>query len=213
MAAATILASEKGDFFPPQRLERYHFRYQTLINYHFEPASKIIQGHKDAQDSHVDLQLARLTPPEGLTGDALRVEIVRQCLNLPEEIKKSNLVLFTGASNLQAAINQGKTSILPGIRGIEVLKGEPRWAEVLARQGLYFIMEEASAFFAEGQLTDEGKQIIQAINQVGLLLVVTSAQDSQIKEILNVASKPVAIISKEIPSPETMELIRKKGRL
>lgn len=211
MAAATILANEKGDFFPPMRLERYHFRYQTLINFHFEPATKIIQGHKDAQDSHVDLQLARVAPPEGLTGDALRVEIVRQLLNLPDEIKKSNLVLFTGASNLQAAMNQGKTSLLPGLRGIEVLRGEPRWAEVLARQGLYFIMEEASVFFAEGQLTDEGKKIIQAINQAGLVLLITQANDSQIKEILNVTTKPVALIGQEMPSKETLELIRNKG--
>lgn len=211
IAAATILANEKGDFFPPHRLERYHFRYQTLINYHFEPASKIIRGHKDAQDSHVDLQLARLAPPEGLTGDALRVEIVRQLLNLPEEIKKSNLVLFTGTANLQSAMSQGKTSLLPGLRGIEVLKGEPRWADVLARQGLYLIMEEASTFFADSQLTDEAKKIIQAINQAGLLLIVTSGSDNQIKEILNISTKPVAFMSKEVPSKEILELIGKRG--
>ncbi len=211
MAATTILANEKGNFFPPQRLERYHFRYQTLINFHFEPAPKIIQGHKDAQDSHVDLQLARLAPPEGLRGDTLRVEIVRQLLVLPEEIKKSNLVLFTGTANLQGAMSQGKTSVLPGLKGIEVLKGEPRWAEVLAKQGLYLIMEEASAFFADSQLTDEAKQVIQAINQAGLLLCVTAADDNQIKEILGTTTKPIAIISKEIPSQENLELIRNKG--
>lgn len=211
MAAATILANEKGDFFPPQRLERYHWRYQTLINFHFEPASKIIEGHKDARDAHVDLQLARLAPPEGLTGDALRVEMIRQLLNLPDDIKKTNLVLFSGPAGLQSAMSQGKTSILPGIRGVDVLRGEPRWASVLAREGLYFILEDAAALFKENKLSDEAKEIIEAINQAGLLLLLRNPSESQIKEILAISIKPIGIIGNEIPSKETLELIRTKG--
>lgn len=153
---------------PTQRLERYHFRYQTLVNFRFEPATKVIQGHKDAQDSPVDLQLARLMAPEGVSDDSLRVELVRQLMALPEEVGKTNLVLFSGAGWLQGAMNQGKTSLVPGVRGIEVLKGEPRWTDVLARQGLYLIMEEGAAFFAAGQLTDEGKQVLEAINKASL---------------------------------------------
>jgi hypothetical protein len=211
LAAANILANEKGDFFPPQRLERYHFRYQTLINFKFEPSVQVLEGHKDAQDSHVDLQLVRVSPPQGATGDALRVELVRQLMGLAEGVKKTNLVLFTGASELQGAMNQGKTTLLPGLRGIDVLKGEPRWADVLAKQGLYFILEEAAAFLTEGKISDEGKNILQAINQAGLLLLINRAQDDQIKEILNYAIKPIGIIGKELPGKETLELIREKG--
>ncbi len=211
MAAATVLANEKGEFFPAQRLERYHFRYQTLVNFRFEPTSHVIQAHKDAQDSPVDLQLARLMGPEGVTGDALRMELVRQLMALPGEIGKTNLVLFGGAGSLQGAMGQGKTSLLPGIRGIEVLKGEPRWADVLAKQGLYLIMEEASAFFTGGQLSEESKQILQAINQAGLLLLISNASDEQIKEILNISTKPLGIIGKEVPGKESLELIRAKG--
>ncbi len=210
MAAATVLANEKADFFPPQRLERYHFRYQTLVNFRFEPATKVIQGHKDAQDSHVDLQLARLMASEGASGDSLRVELVRQLMSLPEEVGKTNLVLFSDAGGLRVAMNQGKTSLVPGVRGVEVLKGEPRWADVLARQGLYLIMEEGAAFFAAGQLSDEGKQVLEAINKAGLLLIITNPTDDQIKEILNVMTKPVAIMAKETPGKEALELIRKK---
>ncbi len=211
LAAANILASEKGNFFPPQRLERYNFLYQTLINFKFEPSVQVIEGHKNAQDSHVDLQLVRVIPPQGATGDALRVELIRQLMGLPDEVRKTNLVLFTGASELQAAMNQGKTTLLVGIRGIDVLKGEPRWADVLAKQGLYLIMEEATAFLADGKISDEGKNILQAINQAGLLLLINRAQDDQIKEILNVSIKPIGIIVKEIPAKETLELIGKKG--
>jgi len=213
MAAATILANEKGDFFPPQRLERYHWRFQTLINFRFEPASKIIEGHKEARDAHVDLQLARLVPPEGVTGDALRVEMIRQLLNLPDNIKKTNLALFSDAAGLQSAMSQGKTSILPGIKGIDVLKGEPRWAKVLAEMGLYFILEDAGALFQEDKLSDEAREIIQAINQAGLLFLVNDPTEIQIKEILNSSIKPgiIGIIGREIPSKETLELIRARG--
>jgi len=211
LAAATILANEKGDFFPPQRLERYHWRYQTLINFHFEPASKIIETHKEARDAHVDLQLARLVPPEGVTGDALRVGMIRQLLNLPEDLKKTNLVLFGGAAGLQSSMSQGKTSILPGIRGIDVLRGEPRWATVLAGAGLYFIQEDAPALFQEDKLSDEAREILQAINQAGLLLLLSFPSENQIKEILTASIKPIGIIGGEIPSKETLELIRTKG--
>jgi len=211
LAAATILANEKGDFFPPQRFERYHWRYQTLINFRFEPVNKVIEGHKEARDSHVDLQLARLAPPEGVTDDALRVEMIRQLLNLPEDIKKTNLALFSGAASLQSAMSQGKTSILPGIRGIDVLRGEPRWATILAKEGLYFILEDAAALFKEDKLSDEAREIIQAISQAGLLFLLSSPSESQIKEILTISIKPIGIIGKEIPSKETLELIRTKG--
>ncbi|MCX7973731.1 MAG: M20/M25/M40 family metallo-hydrolase [Candidatus Aminicenantes bacterium] len=211
MTAAAILANEKADFFPSQRLERYHFRHQTLINYVFEPAPKFIAEHQKAQDAFVDLQLVRLVPPEGMSGDALRVELIRQLIELAEELKRTNLVLFTGTSGLQAAMGQGKTSVLPGLRGTEGLKGQPRWAEVLAKQGLYFIAEVASAFFTDDRLTEEGKQIIQAINQADLLLIILNPNDDQLKEILNISTRPIGIISRNIPSQETLEFIKKKG--
>ncbi len=85
-AAVIILASESGDFIPPLRHETYYLKYQTLINFELSLLSGVVEHHKDAKDSHVDLQLSFMKEEEVLSVDGLMIDILNKFLSASEEI-------------------------------------------------------------------------------------------------------------------------------
>jgi len=211
-AAVKILASESGDFFPPLRQENFYLKYQTLINFELSLLSEVVEHHKDAKNSHVDLQLSVIKEEEGLSGDRLRIDILEKFLSASEEIKKANgLSHYSSSSKLTGDIRQGKTTIMAGLNGINAFRDEPKWAHVLAKQGLYFaFVEDPSFLFGEQGLSEEGKQIIKAVNKSGLLLLVKGVDGSQAKLLLKDSKKPLVILDKNLPDKEVMELIKEK---
>jgi len=211
-AAVKILASESGDFFPPLRQENYYLKYQTLINFELSPLSHVIEHHKDAKDSHVDLQLSVMTEEEGLSGEGLRVDILNKFLSASEEIKKAEgLSYYSSSRRLTGDIRQGKTTVMTGLKGINSFRDDPRWAQVLVKQGLYFaFIEDPSFLFAEQGLSEEGKRIIKAANNSGLLLIVKGVDGSQAKLLLKESKRPLAILDENLPDKEAMELIKEK---
>jgi len=211
-AAVKILASESGDFFPPLRRETYYLKYQTLINFELSLLSEVVEHHKDAKDSHVDLQLAVMKEEEGLSGDGLRIDILEKFLSASEEIKKAKgLSYYSSSRRLTGDIRQGKTTIMAGLKGINAFRDDPRWAQVLVKQGLYFaFVEDPSFLFGEQGLSEEGKKIIKAVNNSGLLLLVKGVDGSQAKLLLKESKKPLAFLDKNLPDKEVMELIKEK---
>ena len=211
-AAVKILASESGDFFPPLRQETYYLKYQTLINFELSPLTEVIEHHKDAKDSHVDLQLSVMKEEEGLSGDRLSVDILKKFLSASEEIEKAKgLSYYSSSSRLTRDIRQGKTTIMTGLNGINAFRDDPRWAQVLVKQGLYFaFVEDPSFLFGDQGLSEEGKKIIKAVDNSGLLLLVKGVDGSQAKLLLNESKKPLAILDKNLPDKEVMELIKEK---
>ncbi|NIO48201.1 MAG: M28 family peptidase [Candidatus Aminicenantes bacterium] len=211
-AAVKILASESRDFFPPLRQETYYLKYQNLINFKLSPLSEVVEHHKDAKDSHVDLQLAVMTEGEGLSGDGLRVDILKKFLSASKKIEKARgLSYYSSSGKLWGDIRRGKTSIMAGLNGINAFRDDPRWAQVLVKQGLYFaFVEDPSFLFGEQGLSEEGKKIIKAANKSGLLLLVKGVDGSQAKLLLNESNKPLAILDKNLPDKEVMELIKEK---
>jgi len=210
--AVKILASEPGDFIQPMRRETYYLKYQNLINFELSPLNEVVEHHKDAKDSHVDLQLSVLEEKEGLSGDELRMDILKSLLTTSEKIKKAKgLTYYSNSSKLRGDIRQGKTTIMAGLKGINSFGDDPKWAQVLAKQGIYFvIVDDASSFFNEKELTEEGKKILKAVNESGLLLGFKGLNASQEKSLLNASKKPVILLSKDLPDEETQELIKKK---
>jgi hypothetical protein len=184
-AAVKILASESGDFFPPLRQENYYLKYQTLINFEFFPVSRVIEHRKDAKDSHVDLQLSVIEEEQGLSGDGLRIDILKKFLSASEELKKAKgLSYYSSSGRLSGDIRQGKTTIMTGS-----FRDDPRWAQVLAKQGLYFaVIEDPSFLFGEDGLSEEGEKIIKAVNTSGLLFLVKGVDGAQTKLCANQAS-------------------------
>ncbi len=211
-AAVEILASEPGNFILPMRQETYYLKYRSIINFKFEPLGHVIAHHGDAKDSHVNLQPAVVEEKEGLLGDELRIDILNNLFAIPEKIKKAKgLSLFTSSRRLYGNVRQGRTTVMPGLRGINSFRDNPRWAEVLAKQGLYFIvLGEPSLLFGKEGLSEEGKTIIKAINSSGLLLLVKGASGLEAKALLNASKKPLIFLEKELPDKEILGLIKKK---
>jgi len=211
-AAVKVLASEPGDFIPPLRQETYYLKNQTLVNFKPSPLNKVIEHHKDAKDSHVDLQLSIITEEEGLSGNALRIDILKKFLSASEKIKKAKgLSYYSSSAKLRGDIRQGKTTIMAGLKGISSFRDDPRWAQVLAKQGLYFVVvEDPSFLFDEEGLSEEGKKIVKAVNTSGLLLLVKGVYSSQAKALLKGSKKPLVIFDKNLPDKEVMELIKEK---
>jgi len=211
-AAVEILASEPGNFIQPMAQETYYLKYQKLINFEFTPLSKFVEHHKDAKDSHVDLQLSVLEEKGGLTGDALRLDMLKNLLDASEKMKKAKgLTFYSSSGALNMSIRQGKTTVLVGLKGIDSFRDEPKWAQVLAKQGVCFVLVDKPAFlFGEEGLSEEGKKIIKAINSSGLLLVVKSLDTAQAKALLNSSKKPLILLEKDLPDSEILELIKKK---
>jgi hypothetical protein len=211
-AAVKILASESGDFLPPLRRETYYLKYQNLINFELSPLIHVVEHHKDAKDSHVDLQLSVMTEEEGLSGDRLRVDILSKFLSASEEIEKTQgLSYYSSSGRLTGDIRRGKTTIMAGLNGINAFRDDPRWAQVLVKQGLYFtFVEDPSFLFGEQGLSEGGKKIIEAVNNSGLLLIVKGVDGSQAKLLLKESKRPLAILDKNLPDKEVMELIKEK---
>jgi len=158
------------------------------------------------------LQLSVLEEKEGLSGDELRMDILKSLLTTSEKIKKARgLTYYSNSSKLRGDIRQGKTTIMAGLKGINSFSDDPKWAQVLAKQGIYFvIVDDASSFFNEKELTEEGKKILKAVNESGLLLGFKGLNASQEKSLLNTSKKPVILLSRDLPDEETQELIKKK---
>lgn len=211
-AAVKILASESGDFIPPLRQETYYLKYQTLINFKLSPLNEVVDHHKDVKDSHVDLQLSIITEEKALSGDELRIDILKKFMSTSEEIKKAKgLTYYSSSNRLSGDMRQGKTTIMTGLKGINSFRDDPRWAQVLAKQGLYFVfVEDPSFLFGEEGLSEEGKKIIKAVNTSGLLLFVKGVDGLQAKVLLKESKKPLVILDKNLPDKEVMELIKEK---
>jgi len=210
--AVEILASESGNFLKPMRRETYYLKYHRLINFELSPLSKFAEHHKNAKDSHVNLQLSVLNEKEGLYGDELRIDMLKNLLDASEKIKKAKgLTFYSSTDRLNMDIRQGKTSVIVGIKGINSFRDDPRWAQVLTKQGVYFVFVEKPSFlFEEEGLSEEGKEIVKAMNTSGLLLVVRGLDSVQAQALLNSSKKPLILLEEELPEKEILELIKKK---
>ncbi len=210
--AVKILASESGDLLQPLRKETFYLRHRNLMNFEMSPLDRFLEHHKDARDSHVDLQLSLIEEKKELSGDELRVDILKTILSSTEKIKKAEgLTFYSESAKLSRDIRLGKTTVLVGLRGIKSLMDDPRWAQVLVRQGISFIfVDDPSSLFEEGELTKEGEEIIHATNNNGLLLLFEGLNSSQEISLLNVTQKPVVLFSRYLPDKEVQELLKKK---
>lgn len=211
-AAVQILASESGDFIVPMRQELYYLKYQDLTNFKFEPLAHVIQTHRDAKDSHVDLQVAIVEEKEGLSGAELRADIINSLFDVPEKIKMTKgLSLYAPNRSISMNSRQGKTTVMLGLKGINSFRDNPKWSKILAEQGLQFaVVEDLGFLFSDEGLSEEGKKFIPGVNSSGLLLLVKGLNAAQVKVLLAESKKPMVFLERELPDKETLELIKEK---
>lgn len=212
-AAVDILASEPGNFIQPMRQETYQLKYQTIINHKLSPLTSLMEKHGDTKDSPVKLQLSVIEEKEGLSGDELRVALINDLFSASDEMKKAKgLSFYSSSERLRSDIRGGKTTVMPGLIGLNSLRGNPKWAEVLAEQGIYFILvDDPSFLFGEKGLNEEGKKIIEAANSSGLLLIIKGTNDSQAEILLNGSKKPLILLENNLPGKNVLELIKENN--
>jgi len=213
LESALIIADETAaNFFPPMRQEMYYFRNQTLVNFCTPQFSEFIAGRKDDKDSDIDLQLTTVAAKPGLTGDGLRADIIRSLWSGAEQIKATNLSLFASTAQVAGDNRLGKTTVMRGLTGVDAVRDDPRWAEILVKQGISFAaVDKPAGLFSGTWLGDEGKKLLESAEDGGLLLFITGVDATQAKALLDSAKKAVVVATKETPGKDVLELAKKKG--
>jgi hypothetical protein len=211
-AAVEILAAESGDFIHPMREENFYLKYLNLPNFKMPPLENVIANHGDAEGSHVRLQLSILEEDEELTEDALRFDTLKKFLSAAERVKEAKgLSLYRSARSANSIFGQGKTVVVPGLRGINVFQDDFRWAPVFGRTGLCFVLiEKQHVLFDEKGVSDQGKKNLKAINDGDLFLIVKDFGPENTKALLKRARKPLLLLVKDIPEKSVLESIKRK---
>ena len=211
-AAVVVMANAEEEFIQPRRQANYNLKYQNLVNFKPAKLANVVEHRKDVKNEHVDLQLAFIEEKEGLNGEALRVDIINGLFAAADKLKKARgLQGFTSSSGLSNAVRNGKTTIMPGLKGLKAIQDDLQWAGVLAKQRVYFIIADDLATLFEGDAVSEnGKAVIKAVNKGGLLLLTQPENDAQTAALLQAATKPMLIMAKNVPGQEVLDLVKKK---
>ena len=210
--AVRIVSNEPVDLIEPNRKEIYQLKYQNLINFNLNILNKAIEHRKDVKDSYVDVQLSVVEEDEALSGDELRIDVINKLLEANEKINKSKgLVAHSSSRSLYYAAREGKTTVIPGLRGLRSMEDNPQWAQVLASQGIYYVMVDEPHLLLNGDiLSEKGEKLIKALNKNGILLILKQAENDQVRAVLEASKKPLFFITKSLPDKEMMDLLNQK---
>ncbi len=212
LGATWIMANEPGDFIKPDREAAYHFKNQTQVNYKLNTLEHVFSAHGEARNTHVDVQLAYLEQKEGLSGDALRADLVKQLFELREGFGQAvGMVLYDAPRRYSGAERMGQTTVVVGLKGVSALIDSPHWAEVLFPLGVRFVaLDDPSVLFEGPALTDKGKSLIKGLNETDMLLIARVADADQAKALLDATSKPMALLFTEAPDKSLLEFAKEK---
>ncbi len=193
-----------------RRQEVYQLKYQNLVNFKLNILNKAVEHRMDVKDSHVDVQLSFVEEDGELSGDKLRVDVVNKILKAAEKLNQSKgLRAFSTPRAIYNATREGQTTIIPGLKGIRSLEDNPKWASVLAKQGVcYVVLDQPQLLFDEGILSEEGRTLIKALNQSGILIIMKQAEPAQVKELLEASKNPVFLLYERLPEDDLMGFIK-----
>ena len=212
MAALEILSCERDVPILAGRREMFHWRYQTIFNHETPPLEKVIGEHQDSLDQDVDFQLAVVSGNDGLTGDALRMDLLRKLLDGKEAIARSKGLVLFGNEGASERRRPWKTTVVPGLRGLAAIRDDLRWTEALAKQGFAFIvLDDPGVLFGGGGLSEEGKKILEALEKTSLLLIADGLDASQSVALLENIKKPVFLRTGAVPGDAVLDLAKKTG--
>jgi len=206
------LANSEKNFIKPRRQENFYMKYQDLINYHFSAIENVVEAHGDVQDSHVDLQMALVSPGEAAAGDQLFLSTLKNLFAGQEKVSQAKGLRYLNSINaLSGNVRQGKTSVIAGVKGLDPFKSNSHWAEILSKAGLYYaLLENPAEIMADNQLTNEAKNQIKSINKGGILIIARNFSAEEAKALLQASSKPVVLLMNEVPPQDVLKLIKEK---
>jgi hypothetical protein len=202
----TVLASRREMFF---------WRYQTVINHQAAALETVLLERKDVRDPDVDLQLVTVADKPGASGDAARLDVMRALLAAREQVVRTAGLALYGSpappgAPMMGPVGPAKTTLLLGLRGLGTLRGDARWADAFARQGLaYVLLEQPGSSFTNATLTDEGRKAVEAIGDANLLLVARGLNGAQAKALLSATRKPILLYLGALPDADVADLVKK----
>jgi hypothetical protein len=211
-AAVEILAAEPGDLILPKREEMFYLKYLNLANFDMSSLDHVITNHGAAKGSHVKLQLSVLEQDEELTEDALRFDSLKKFISASERIKEAKgLSLYNSSGSATSTFEQGKTVVIPGLRGINMFQDDLKWAPVFGSSGLCFVLlDQPHVFFTEEGMSDEGKKVLKALNNGDLFLILKDFDPEQAKALMKKARKPLLLLVNDIPDKSVLESVKKR---
>jgi hypothetical protein len=211
-AAVEILAAEPGDLILPKREEMFYLKYLNLANFDMSSLDHVITNHGAAKGSHVKLQLSVLEQDEELTEDALRFDSLKKFISASERIKEAKgLSLYNSSGSANSTFEQGKTVVIPGLRGINMFQDDLKWAPVFGSSGLCFVLlDQPHVFFTEEGMSDEGKKVLKALNNGDLFLILKDFDPEQAKALMKKARKPLLLLVNDIPDKSVLESVKKR---
>ena len=125
--------------------------------------------------------------------------------------KAEGLVWYSDANGVNATVRQGKTTLIPGLEGIRSFEDDLAWAKVLAKAGAHYMyLKDPALLFEADALSEKGKEIVEASNKSGLLLMVGGTNAVQAKALLEHSKKPVVLLTTDVPEAELLNLVRAK---
>jgi len=213
-AAVEVLATEPKISTLAERQENYYWKYETIVNYKTPSLDEVIKEHGDIKDPDVDFQLAAVGEKEGMTGDTLRIEVMKALLAGQEKLRQSKGLWPYESQPAGPMMMRGrqssKTTVLVGLRGIGSLRDDLRWADVFSKQGIAFVLLDQPGFlFGDKGLSEEGKKIVEALGKANLLLIVKGLDSAQSKIFLENSKKPVLLAVNNLPDKDVIDLIKK----
>jgi microsomal dipeptidase-like Zn-dependent dipeptidase len=119
--------------------------------------------------------------------------------------------LYTSSAGFSRTVRDSTTTLLPGLESVSSFADQPAWASVLARAGASFVMlKDSSVLFEGDDLSDQGKELVQAANKAGLLLIVGGTSSAQAKALLSESKKPLVLMTSRVPEEDLLERIKEK---
>ncbi|HEY3382536.1 MAG TPA: M20/M25/M40 family metallo-hydrolase [Vicinamibacterales bacterium] len=215
VSALEVLSTDSRITVLPSRKETFYWRYGTIVNHAAQTFEQAVVEHRDVQDPDVDLQLVTVPGKAGASGDLLRLEVMRALLSAKDRTEQTRGLSIYGSPAPAGAPMMGprepsKTALLLGLNGLSALRGEARWADAFARQGLAFVViDQPGAVFAGAGLTPEGKKVVEAIGDANLLLIAKGLSGPQTKALLAAARKPVVVEASALPDADVLDLVKK----
>ncbi len=210
--AGLVLADKKADFFFAQRNEKILFRRETIINFSPLPVTGAIESMKDNVNPRIRIQLAYLEEDEKADPSRLKLGILDLLNALPDKIGKATGVsIYKESSGFRRSGSRG-TRLVLGLKGTSSFRDNPAWLNIYGQLGIrYVLLEQNDLGFTDNKLDPAGKDILSSAQRAKVLLILAGLNDAQQQEVLRAAQKPLVFLSKEMPSPECIDLLKKGG--
>lgn len=209
-SAVEIIASEPGNLIVPERREKYYMKYLNLIDYRFPTIDSYIEETGNLEERIVDLQLAVSGETSDFPVSESHAIMIQSFLGINDKLADIEyLTSLRTSSGLSGRALQGKTAIMPGVKGISQFIDNPKWVRVPASLGAGFIFVEGRDLFGAGDsLGDREKTVLREINSNGLLLIAIDLTREQAVALLTESSKPVILLQRDIPGAEVLEQVK-----